>query len=66
MKLITFVMATLAAVAYAIPNPAPAADVGQAAPVEKRQSIGCGKCSGGKKQCWSCNPGGCSYWDEKC
>ena len=66
MKASLFVVTALAAVAYAIPAAAPAADAVEQPAHDKRQSYGCGTCNNGKKRCWSCNSGGCTYTTRKC
>ena len=62
MKPVLAILTALAALAYA----APAADGAVGDHVEKRQVFGCGDCMGGKKQCWSCTSGGCSYTSVPC
>ena len=72
MKPVFAILTVLAAVAYA--SPAPEADAAPAPEAEsaimehlaKRQSYGCGTCNKGKKLCWSCNSGGCSYTTVSC
>ncbi|OBT93011.2 hypothetical protein VE01_08610 [Pseudogymnoascus verrucosus] len=60
MKL-TLVFAAILAVAIAAPS--------IAAPGTEelgKRSDGCATCSNGKKLCWSCNSGGCSYNTISC
>ncbi|KAK6527418.1 hypothetical protein TWF694_004407 [Orbilia ellipsospora] len=67
MKFSLFILATLttSVLAAAVPaaNPEP-----MDLEMMKRQSVyGCSNsCVKGKRQCWSCNPGGCSYAYPPC
>lgn len=64
MKASLFILTALAAIVSAAP--APAADAVEQPNLDKRQTFGCGICHDGKANCWSCNPGGCTYNTQKC
>ncbi|KAF3913301.1 hypothetical protein ABW20_dc0101518 [Dactylellina cionopaga] len=69
MKFSLVILAVLSTVAIAAPtaSPHPESDLDILNDLVKRQTFGCSiACNSGKKLCWNCNSGGCSYTYVNC